>query len=141
MPIDVVCAPIWDVEGTAFLGGGVSARHGSPDDDALYLETNPSGGNGTVTSWKDFAEPVLALETRLMLEERSANCSEHRDCQRGRAQVLIHLDPGEADRRSPFGLEDWAKSQTPSTIKKPAGAIFACFIGRLELRKRESTYF
>ena len=83
---------------------------------------------------KDFAEPVLALETRLMLESDRLIAPSTAIVNEVEHKYSIHLDP-EKLTVVPFGLEDWAKSQTPSTIKKPAGAIFACFIGRLELRK------
>ena len=47
--IDVVCAPIWDVEGIAFLGGGFGSSRLSRRR-CTRISRRTLRGNGTVTS-------------------------------------------------------------------------------------------
>lgn len=128
-PIDIVEAPIWDVEGVAFIDGPwplVTSLHTSL---AFYLDAHPEYIDDP--AWMDdFGSPMLEIE-RLVVRSADAVRANSRaittDIQQ-RYQVLI-----DSTRLAviPHGLRD--SSPTVAGDAAPGDEIL--FVGRLERRK------
>jgi glycosyltransferase involved in cell wall biosynthesis/GT2 family glycosyltransferase len=133
-PIHCVCAPIWDVEGIAFLIRGnfklVSSLHTTL---ATYLESNTDKSADDVFIER-FAKPMLRLEKRLLLESDGILANSQAIVEEIERDYELRFDP----RRLsivPHGIQDWAGSHEPSSLRTEDRNIRICFIGRLEPRK------
>ena len=133
-PIDCVYAPIWDVEGIAFLH-----HHRFPLVTSLqttlhfYLESNPNLKTDTAFM-ADFAKPMLALERRILAE-----CDGIHAISRAIAAeiALVYDVPLTFPRTSviPLAIEDWSSENLIQPPPLPQGILWIVFVGRQELRK------
>jgi glycogen synthase len=132
--IDCVYAPIWDVEGIAFL-----VRHKYKLITSLqttlqfYLDTNPDKANDPIFV-ETFAKPMLALERRMMLESDGIHAISKAIVDAIENSYRFHFHPETLDI-VPLGLDDWTLLEVGSPIRTSDDTIRICFIGRLESRK------
>ena len=133
-PVACVCAPIWDVEGIAFLVQRkfrlVTSLHTTL---SSYLKSN-ADKSADAAFMRGFAAPVLALEQRLMLESDGilANSKAIVDEVEHAYGITLPID---RLTLVPHGIADWlaAPKELPPLLA-PDG-VRLCFIGRLESRK------
>jgi glycosyltransferase involved in cell wall biosynthesis/GT2 family glycosyltransferase len=133
-PVTAVYAPIWDCEGAAILlDGRFPLVVGLQTTLRFWLDSHPHFASDEAFQ-RDFAEPMLALETRLL-----------RDCSgvhaisgaiaRDIAQAYgVALDPPRTEI-VPLGLEDWTLLPDTAPAPLPENALRLLFVGRLEARK------
>jgi glycosyltransferase involved in cell wall biosynthesis/GT2 family glycosyltransferase len=132
--IHCVCAPIWDVEGIAFLIRPkftlVTSLHTTL---ATYLASDPDKSTDDVFIER-FAKPMLQLEERLLLESDAILANSNAIVEEIEKDYEIRFD-----RRRlsivPHGIEDWTESRELSSPRTENREIRVCFIGRLEPRK------
>jgi len=133
-PVACVCAPIWDVEGIAFLVNGkfklVTSLHTTL---SSYLKSN-ADKSADAGFMRGFAAPVLALEERLMLESDGilANSKAIVDEVEHAYGITLPID---RLTLVPHGIADWLAA--PKELPPPLApdGVRLCFIGRLESRK------
>lgn len=131
--VDAVCAPIWDIEGVAFLVKRqfplVTSLHTTL---ASYIQANPDKSKDQ-SFMSSFATPVMEWEARLM-----------RDCDFVIANSRAIVEEIEEKYRFnfdesrfalvPHGMSDWAASEGGGRGEKE-GEVVLSFVGRLEYRK------
>jgi glycosyltransferase involved in cell wall biosynthesis len=140
--IDCVCAPIWDIEGIAFLLDRrfplVTSLHTPLH---FYIDTNPKL-RADHEYMANFIEPMLALERRMIEECDGVLANSRAIVEEIERSYGFQIDPARVSL-VPHGLEDWSKlpAEEPDPLWKLAGIapspspIRLCFIGRLESRK------
>jgi len=133
-PIDAVCAPIWDVEGIAFLvrkGFRLVTSLHTPL--AAYLDTNIDKLHDRNFVSK-FANPVLKLERRLFLESDGIVANSNAILEEIERKYALEFDQTKVSI-VPHGLEDWTtlSAELPERANSKGPRI--CFVGRLEMRK------
>ena len=132
--IDAVYAPVWDVEGIAFLVAGTFPLVTSLQTTmASYLDANEEKRRDT-RFLRTFAKPVLALEKRLMMESDRIHAISHAIVGEIERQYDFRFDPARVDM-IPLGLADWSSRHVDAPVPLAAGAVRLCFIGRMEFRK------
>jgi glycosyltransferase involved in cell wall biosynthesis len=132
--VHCVCAPIWDVEGIAFLIRPrfklVTSLHTTL---ATYLDSHPDKSTDAVFIER-FAKPMLQLEERLLLESDAILANSDAIVEEIEKDYEIRFD-----RRRlsvvPHGIEDWTGSHEPSSPGTEDRDLRICFVGRLEPRK------
>lgn len=133
-PVHCACAPIWDVEGIAFLVQRkfrlVTSLHTTLQS---YLDSNPDKAADKLFL-DGFAMPVLALEKRLMQESDGILANSE-----GIVEEIEHGYSFRFDRSRlrlvPHGICDWTLLAEAPVGRSREGVVRACFIGRLEARK------
>jgi len=132
--IDCVCAPIWDVEGIAFLTHRrfklVTSLHTTM---ASYLESNPDKA-ADPDFLASFAGPMLALERRLMLESDGVLANSRAIVDEIERIYSMQFDAGKLSIVH-HGMDDWTSEKMQTSGHTPDDMIRLCFIGRLESRK------
>jgi len=132
--IDAVYAPVWDVEGIAFLVAGdfplVTSLQTTM---ASYLDADEGRRHDTAFV-QGFAEPVLALEKRLMAGSARIHAISRAIVDEIEQRYDFRFDPVRVDM-IPLGLADWSGLPREAPLPLADGALRLCFIGRLELRK------
>jgi len=132
--IDAVYAPVWDVEGIAFLVAKTFPLITSLQTTmASYLDANEEKRRDT-TFLRTFAKPVLALEKRLMVESDRIHAISHAIVSEIERQYDFRFDPARVDM-IPLGLADWSALHADAPAPLAEGAVRLCFIGRMEFRK------
>lgn len=133
-PVTAVYAPIWDCEGAAILlDGRFPLVTGLQTTLRFWLDSHPHIAADAAFR-RDFAEPMLALERRLLLESDVVHAISAAIARDISAAYGVRLD---APRTSvvPLGLEDWSTLPDTAPEALPEGAVRALFVGRLESRK------
>lgn len=133
-PIDCVHAPIWDVEGIAFLRDGsfplITSLHTAIHS---YLETNPER-RADPDFMENFFEPVSAAERELLRGSDGilANSNAIVECLEEAHAVKLKK---ELIAVVPRGLDDW--TAMPAEVPKSLSSCILrlVYIGRLERRK------
>jgi hypothetical protein len=132
--VDAVYAPVWDLEGIAFLHHGVFPLVTSLQTTmASYLDANPGKRNDT-QFMKSFANPVLALEKRLMRESGRIHAISAAIVDEIEQQYDFRFDRERLDL-VPLGLEDWSGKEVKSPDPLGQGMVRLCFVARMEMRK------
>ena len=132
--VDAVYAPVWDLEGIAFLHNGVFPLVTSLQTTmASYLDANP-GKQDDTHFMKSFALPVLALEKRLMRESGRVHAISAAIVAEIEQQYDFRFDRERLDL-VPLGLEDWSGKEMDSPEPLAVGAVRLCFVARMEMRK------
>lgn len=132
--IDAVYAPVWDLEGIAFLHSNAYPLVTSLQTTmASYLDANP-GKRGNVQFMETFANPVLALEKRLMQESGRIHAISAAIVEEIESQYKFVFDRERLDL-IPLGLTDWSKREVDAPVALAVGALRLCFIARMEMRK------
>jgi glycosyltransferase involved in cell wall biosynthesis/GT2 family glycosyltransferase len=132
--VDAVYAPVWDVEGIAFLVAKTFPLITSLQTTmASYLDANEEKRRDT-TFLRTFAKPVLALEKRLMVESDRIHAISHAIVGEIERQYDFRFDPARVDM-IPLGLADWSSLHADAPAPLAEGAVRLCFIGRMEFRK------
>lgn len=132
--VHAVYAPVWDLEGIAFLHNGVFPLVTSLQTTmASYLDANPGKREDThfMTS---FANPVLALEKRLMRESGRVHAISTAIVDEIEQQYDFRFDRARLDL-VPLGLEDWSGKEVEAPEPLAVGAVRLCFVARMEMRK------
>lgn len=132
--VDCVYAPIWDVEGIAFL---VQQKYmlvtSLQTTLRFYLDSNPDKANDK-SFLENFAKPMLALEQKVMVESHGIHAISKAIVDEIEQAYGIRFHP-EKINIVPLGLDDWTSLEAVSPIRKSDDTIRICFIGRLESRK------
>lgn len=133
-PVTAVYAPIWDCEGAAILlDGEFPLVTGLQTTLRFWLDSHPHVAADTAFQ-RGFAEPMLALERRLLRESDGVHAISAAIARDISAAYGAALDDGRAEV-VPLGLEDWTGLPETAPEALPAGAVRALFVGRLETRK------
>jgi glycogen(starch) synthase len=129
-----VCAPIWDIEGIAFLHKGkfplITSLHTTL---ATYLESN-SAKASEQNFMRDFAQPVLELEKKLMTASAGIIANSHAIAQQIEQAYGIRFAT-EKLAFVPHGIEDWQDKSVASDQNLSSNRLNVTFIGRMEPRK------
>lgn len=128
-----VCAPIWDVEGIAFLENGQFKLFTLLQTTlAMYLESNPEK-RANARFIEDFADPVLELERKLSLESDGVIAHSRAIVEEMERLYSLRIPPAKL-AVVPLGLDDWTslRAEQPPAL---GGKVRVCFVGRLESRK------
>lgn len=132
--VDAVYAPIWDVEGIAFL---VDKRfpivHSLQTTLEFYLDANPSK-RGDAEFMESFAKPMLELERRVMLESDRIHAISAAIAREIERQYSLKFAPEKLDIVH-LGLEDMVDADRRLPPSVAGDVVRLCFIGRLESRK------
>lgn len=132
--IDAVYAPVWDVEGIAFLVAKAFPLVTSLQTTmASYLDANEDKRRDT-EFMRTFAKPVLALEKRMMVESDRIHAISHAIVGEIERQYDFRFDQARVDM-IPLGLADWSSLHADMPPPLPEGAVRLCFVGRMEFRK------
>lgn len=132
--IDAVYAPVWDLEGIAFLQAGAFPLVTSLQTTmASYLDANRDK-QADRQFMDGFARPVLALEQRLMQGSGRIHAISDAIVTEIEAQYGFRFAREQLDM-VPLGLADWSDQPAESPAPLAPGAVRLCFIGRMELRK------
>jgi glycogen(starch) synthase len=132
--VDAVYAPVWDLEGIAFLHHGVFPLVTSLQTTmASYLDANPDKRSDN-QFMKTFANPVLALEKRLMCESGRIHAISAAIVDEIEQQYGFRFDRSRLDL-VPLGLDDWLGKEVEAPEALAAGMVRLCFVARLEMRK------
>lgn len=132
--IDAVYAPIWDVEGIAFLEDHrFPIVHSLQTTLEFYLDANPDK-RADADFMESFAKPMLALERRVLAESDRIHAISVAIAEEIERRYQMKFDARRLDVVH-LGLEDMVASGAivPSPIA--ADAVRLTFIGRLESRK------
>lgn len=132
--VDCVYAPIWDAEGIAFLHRRKFKLVTSLQTTLhFYLESNPDKA-ADANFLESFANPMLEIERRLMLESDGVHSISH--------SIAVEIERAyklafNRDRLStvPLGMVDWIDREAELPTPIPQDVVRVCFIGRLESRK------
>jgi glycogen synthase len=133
-PVTAVYAPIWDCEGAAILiDGRFPLVTGLQTTLRFWLDSHPHVATDAAFQ-HDFAEPMLALERRLLLESDAVHAISEAIARDISGAYGVTLDE---PRTSvvPLGLEDWSGRPGIAPEALPAEAVRVLFVGRLESRK------
>jgi glycosyltransferase involved in cell wall biosynthesis len=132
--IDAVYAPVWDLEGIAFLEAGAWPLVTSLQTTmASYLDANRDK-QADRHFMDSFARPVLALEKRLMRESGRIHAISDAIVTEIEQQYGFRFARDKLDM-VPLGLADWSGQPAQGPAPLAAGVVRLCFIGRMELRK------
>ena len=132
--IDAVYAPVWDLEGIAFLVARAFPLVTSLQTTmASYLDANEEKRKDGAFL-RSFAEPVLALEKRLMIESDRIHAISAAIVEEIERQYAFRFDPARLDL-VPLGLTDWSALRAEMPAPLPDGGLRLCFVGRMEFRK------
>lgn len=132
--IDAVYAPVWDLEGIAFLHANAYPLVTSLQTTmASYLDANP-GKRDDRAFMHDFANPVLLLEKRLMQESGRIHAISAAIVTEIEQQYGFAFDRTRLDL-VPLGLADWSDREVDAPAPLAADALRLCFIARMEMRK------
>lgn len=132
--VTAVYAPIWDCEAAAIvLDGSVPVVTGLQTMLRFWLDSHPHHADDA-DFVRDFATPVLALESHLLRESAALHANSAAIARDIAAAYDVALDPSRTEV-VPLGLEDWfcAPGVVPDPL--PNGALRLLFVGRLESRK------
>jgi len=133
-PIDAVYAPIWDVEGIAFIEDHrFPIVHSLQTTLEFYLDSNPEKRRDA-NFMQSFAKPMLALERRVMRESDRIHAISAAIADEIERQYELKLDPARLDIVH-LGLEDIVETERKLPDPLADGMVRLCFIGRLESRK------
>lgn len=133
-PVEAVYAPVWDLEGIAFLEARAWPLITSLQTTmASYLDANPER-QADRSFMSSFARPVLALEQRLMQESTRIHAISDAIVDEIERQYGMRFERDKLDV-VPLGLEDWSGRAATAPAQLSAGALRLCFIGRMEMRK------
>lgn len=133
--IDCVYAPIWDVEGIAFLERRKFKLVTSLQTTmAFYLDSNPDK-TADKEFMNNFAKPVMFLEKKLMTESDGIHAISRSIAEEiGRVYKIDFKD--ENVNFIPLGLDDWTDLKNgQASFNDSDYVIRIAFIGRLESRK------
>lgn len=129
-----VCAPIWDVEGIAFLLDKkfklVTSLHTTL---ATYLESNNEKRQDE-NYFAEFAQPVLNLEKRLLSESDGIIGNSRAIIEQIEKSYGVSFETNQVDI-IPHGIEDWQNAAENQQLQTPKAYLNISFIGRLEPRK------
>lgn len=132
--IDAVYAPVWDLEGIAFLHANAFPLVTSLQTTmASYLDANPDKRRDSAFM-SGFANPVLALEKRLMQESGRIHAISAAIVDEIEGQYGFSFDRARLDL-VPLGLADWSDREADAPEPLAAGMVRLCFIARMEMRK------
>jgi len=132
--IDAVYAPVWDLEGIAFLHADAFPLVTSLQTTmASYLDANPDK-RADAQFMSSFANPVLRLEKRLMQESGRIHAISDAIVEEIERQYGFAFDRERLDL-VPLGLADWSESEVQAPAPLPEGMLRLCFIARMEMRK------
>jgi len=131
--IDAVYAPVWDLEGIAFLESAYPLVTSLQTTMASYLDANPDK-RADVSFMREFARPVLALEARLMQKSTRIHAISSAIVDEIEGQYGFHFDRATLEM-IPLGLADWSAMPFEAPAALEPGGVRLCFIGRMELRK------
>ncbi|MCS0582071.1 glycosyltransferase [Massilia pinisoli] len=132
--IDAVYAPVWDVEGIAFLVAKAFPLVTSLQTTmASYLDANEEKRRDS-EFMRTFARPVLALEKRMMVESDRIHAISHAIVGEIERQYDFRFDQARVDM-IPLGLADWSSLRAEMPPALPEGGVRLCFVGRMEFRK------
>ena len=132
--INAVYAPVWDVEGIAFLiAKDFPLVTSLQTTMASYLDANDEKRKDT-DFLRSFAEPVLALEKRLMTESDRIHAISGAIVDEIERQYDFRFDPTRVDL-VPLGLADWSQLRAELPPALANGDLRLCFVGRMEFRK------
>jgi glycogen(starch) synthase len=132
--VDCVHAPIWDVEGIAFLRDGrfplITGLHTTLDG---FLDSNPERRLDD-KFMRTFAAPVLAAERELLLASDGILANSRAIIDEIESAYGLCLDRARL-RVVPRGLEDWYALPSDPPTPLPEGMVRVVYAGRLEPRK------
>ena len=133
--IDCVYAPIWDVEGIAFLERRKFKLVTSLQTTmAFYLDSNPDK-TADKEFMDNFANPVMFLEKKLMTESDGIHAISRSIAEEIGRVYKIDFKDGTVNFVH-LGLDDWTDfKNAPSCFNDSDCVIRIAFIGRLESRK------
>ncbi|MEJ1171802.1 glycosyltransferase [Variovorax sp. CCNWLW235] len=132
--IEAVYAPIWDVEGVAFLVSKEFPLVTSLQTTlAFYLASNPEKRKDE-DFMNSFVTPMLALERRMMKESDGIHAISQVIVEEIQEAYAFEFDPKKLNVLH-LGLQDWSQENNESLQPMPAGVVRMCFVGRMELRK------
>ncbi len=132
-PVVAVCAPIWDLEGIAFLDDGrFHLLTFLQTTLAMYLDSNPER-RADADFMRTFAGPVLALERRLVQDVDGVIAHSRAIAEEMERLYEIAL-PVDRLHVVHLGLDDWTGAGTQPAARHP-DQVRVCFVGRLEYRK------
>jgi len=132
--VTAVYAPIWNCEGIAIcLDGSFPLIVGLQTTLRFWLDSHPHIAADEVFK-RDFAEPMLAAETRLLRD-----CDGLHAISAAIARDISHAYdiPLDLPRTKvlPLGLDDWSRLPAIAPAPLPDGSLRLLFVGRLEARK------
>jgi hypothetical protein len=133
--VDAVEAPIWDVEGAAFIGHPafplVTSLHTTLQ---FHLDSNPELKSDE-RFMREFAQPMLRIERLLLQSSDAIHGNSHAIVEEIESAYGLTLDRSLL-RVVSHGLEDWtAGAADAPSAHQPGSPVRLVFIGRLELRK------
>ncbi|SEA73817.1 glycosyltransferase [Variovorax sp. YR216] len=132
--VDSVCAPIWDLEGLAFLKDGefpiVTVLQTTL---ATYLDSNPDRANDKAFM-RDFALPVLEAEKSLFLKSDRVVGISNAIVKEIEESYGVQFDRQKLDLVY-LGMPDWSQQGSEKPAPLPSDTKRVCFVGRLEPRK------
>jgi len=132
--VTAVYAPIWDCEGAAILlDGELPLATGLQTTLRFWLDSHPHIAADDAFQ-RDFAEPMLELEARLLRESDGVHAISgaiRRDISQAYG---VALDPPRTEIL-PLGMEDWSGLPATAPAPLPEGSLRLLFVGRLESRK------
>jgi glycosyltransferase involved in cell wall biosynthesis len=133
-PVTAVYAPIWDCEGIAIcLDGGFPLALGLQTTLHFWLNSHAHIATDD-TFQRDFAEPMLALEERLLHDSDSVHAISEAIARDVSHAYNVPLGP-ERSKILPIGLDDWSRLPSKAPAGIPDGSLRLLFVGRLEARK------
>lgn len=132
--VEAVCAPIWDLEGIAFLKDGefplVTVLQTTL---ATYLDSNPDRAKDKAFM-RDFARPVLEAEKLLFLNSDRIVGISNAIVKEIEESYKIQFDRRKLDLVY-LGMPDWSELESEKPTPIPDDVQRVCFVGRLEPRK------
>lgn len=132
--IDAVYAPIWDVEGIAFLIDKkfplVTSLQTTLE---FYLSSNPEKRKDR-DFFNSFVTPMLALERRMMKESDGIHAISQAIVDEIQSAYSLNFEPEKLNVIH-LGLEDWSKESSEASPPSSSDITRVCFVGRMELRK------
>jgi glycogen(starch) synthase len=132
--VDCVYAPVWDVEGLAFLLDRRFPLVTSLQTTLhFYLNSNPAL-RGDKQFMADFTRPMLALEHRLITESDGIHAISEAIAHDIEDAYRVVLRPPRV-AVVPLALDDWTGELAEDPPTLPAGNLRIVFVGRLEARK------
>ncbi|HUB48838.1 MAG TPA: glycosyltransferase [Acetobacteraceae bacterium] len=132
--VSAVYAPIWDCEGAAvLLDREFPLVTGLQTTLRFWLDSHPHIA-ADETFRRDFAEPMLELEARLLRESDVVHAISGAICRDISRAYRLALEPPRTEIL-PLGMEDWTGFPSKAPTQLPEGWTRLLFVGRLEARK------